>query len=1540
MSTPRQKRVIRYALSACLLLLIGLGFWRYSVSNSLPELFEDLPLAEAPKTFPEAQYAKRFRWVKLNPEAFDRAFEVGGKLKLNFFGDEQYLTTIVGKQIHDKTSSTAAALLDDNPETMAIFSRSGKSLYAVFTLSDMRQVVVSHVGGRAYSIAEIDPASVGKCMPPPGVSKKKVAPKVSLRTGDGNAVEPVGAGANLEEIQRRLTPDQQMLLTRILSSPEAAAKLGRAFEAPLKPAERPATDVNITANPIAANLLMRDHRETAGTEIAAPFLAQVKGYSLYGRTSQGVKADPGMASQVLYPRLPSTEYIDVLFLYTAAAEAKAGTKTQVYLRVNALVTQLNGIFARSGIPMEIRAVNDPTQYASDRYVARSRYWEGSSVNAEPADYNAGLASSIIPAALTPPSTLAIPRSTMDALAWNNRTTHIPEGIGGVHSASMRKPGWTAWPNYSYGEAAMGVANSRPQGVSSLYASTDWRGIGGGGPPNPEIWFGRYSPTVVNYVSGGALDSALAWLSEVPPADPAAAANSWGMAGVRRSNGFIYGDQYWGLDTPWINHIHANSWNDMFGFTASALPDYSLGYSWNLLPNTAALNTATPPPPDYGVAMVWSELNNAAVPPFLWRVAPFYAFASNPAGPVATTQWNDANNLALSWQSTDGVNHLIGPAENTPDNVRNSTIIVPLGDDDYFLRAWASPLLPESIASHPYHAVYGGLNNASLTLNPTIVTDANAEYWNSDIFVGPTFDTRFYKQNIRGILASTYTARIQNVWGTGLLRAPLRRNTGGHLRTGAWGADVYPYTGFTESGQVAGAWGERAINHDVTYTRPYITGFGYTANPNNIFIRRPGHEYIAGQRIFISNVSNPPDLALTGYHRILTVDSNWFTIANPGVTVSNSGTFEVGNSWVTIETTPTIHGFRNGTVVRICSTAGGAFSGSATGTLYQVRVLGDPATSTQFQVINPTLASATSGSIPVGLDPNGVLRGTTGFNTPSLALATLANSVLPDSPTVSGVFSQRFLDNRITIGQYNGAVGLRMDTLSALGAHNTARYPLLHTETLIDEKPDVICLLDDSSLANNYAGISYPFAREGRTYNAVTNQNYNMPSPSPTLGPGHALHEYPSDGICQNNAAACAVMWRDNSFTCAVDIVQGALNYSFAHEMGHILGCSHGYGDVIPNVVGGLMPNDPTVVFSKFMNDQTTRPSSPNTADGAGADTFHSMGVHIVGDDGKNYHTIMAYPRTATSLRIPYFSSPSLFFRGRQLNRSTDVLTSGLAFPSEDCNNVKCVSIIGPIVARYRDANGTGRNAPTFVVGSIPGSGVPARINQPLPDISKFVTGMSPMKTGMGTGPVPDASKVPTTSTKATPGATGAGVATSGASSNPASTGRSVTVPVAIARPPNDNIAKAFMIQGTSKTVRGDNKAATPETWEGPYSKAFQGRSIWWYLDGLTEGRLTIKTEGSNFDTVLLVFMYANGKFLPVAVNDNAGNGISWSQVAVNLRKGTRYYIGVDGAGGAEGQVVLNVEQVAAPSKVAAPGTSATRQKIRGTLAPTADDSIP
>ncbi|MBV9468319.1 MAG: hypothetical protein JOZ57_03680, partial [Abitibacteriaceae bacterium] len=128
-------------------------------------------------------------------------------------------------------------------------------------------------------------------------------------------------------------------------------------------------------------------------------------------------------------------------------------------------------------------------------------------------------------------------------------------------------------------------------------------------------------------------------------------------------------------------------------------------------------------------------------------------------------------------------------------------------------------------------------------------------------------------------------------------------------------------------------------------------------------------------------------------------------------------------------------------------------------------------------------------------------------------------------------------------------------------------------------------------------------------------------------------------------------------------------------------------------------------------------------------------------------------------------------------------------------------------------------------------------------------------------------------------------------------------------PPNDNFAKAQVIQGDSGKVTGTNVLATKEAGEPTHADVGGSSSVWYKWTASTTGSASFDTTGSDFDTVLAVYQgTAVNALTEVASNDNAGIG-DQSAVRFNAVAGQTYYIAVDGYdyGGitAQGRVVVN-----------------------------------
>ena len=102
--------------------------------------------------------------------------------------------------------------------------------------------------------------------------------------------------------------------------------------------------------------------------------------------------------------------------------------------------------------------------------------------------------------------------------------------------------------------------------------------------------------------------------------------------------------------------------------------------------------------------------------------------------------------------------------------------------------------------------------------------------------------------------------------------------------------------------------------------------------------------------------------------------------------------------------------------------------------------------------------------------------------------------------------------------------------------------------------------------------------------------------------------------------------------------------------------------------------------------------------------------------------------------------------------------------------------------------------------------------------------------------------------------------------------------------------------------------ATKDPGEPNHCGVVGGASAWYAYQPPASGWTTIKTDGSDFDTVLAVYTGPGTDFqslTSVACDNNSGADGKTSKVLFRATKDTVYYIAVDGVGGASGTVVLN-----------------------------------
>jgi len=132
----------------------------------------------------------------------------------------------------------------------------------------------------------------------------------------------------------------------------------------------------------------------------------------------------------------------------------------------------------------------------------------------------------------------------------------------------------------------------------------------------------------------------------------------------------------------------------------------------------------------------------------------------------------------------------------------------------------------------------------------------------------------------------------------------------------------------------------------------------------------------------------------------------------------------------------------------------------------------------------------------------------------------------------------------------------------------------------------------------------------------------------------------------------------------------------------------------------------------------------------------------------------------------------------------------------------------------------------------------------------------------------------------------------------------------LAQPANDIFTNApllnFISLGQlSGTTTGSNVGATREAGEPLIVTNAGGASVWYKYIIPTDGVMTFDTIGSDFDTLLGVYVGDSVNNLTLVAEDNNSGGGVASQVQFNAPAFTTVYIAVDGSNGVQGNIVLN-----------------------------------
>jgi subtilisin family serine protease len=141
-------------------------------------------------------------------------------------------------------------------------------------------------------------------------------------------------------------------------------------------------------------------------------------------------------------------------------------------------------------------------------------------------------------------------------------------------------------------------------------------------------------------------------------------------------------------------------------------------------------------------------------------------------------------------------------------------------------------------------------------------------------------------------------------------------------------------------------------------------------------------------------------------------------------------------------------------------------------------------------------------------------------------------------------------------------------------------------------------------------------------------------------------------------------------------------------------------------------------------------------------------------------------------------------------------------------------------------------------------------------------------------------------------------------------------------PANDHFVQALSLTNASGSSAANTTLATKEFNEPNHASNVGGKSVWWRFVAPDNGRLSLTTTNSTFDTLLGVYTgTAVGSLTLVGGNDDAATG-AHSELEVPVLSNQVYRIAVDGFAAASGDAVLTYAFSAMPVYTLAVSNSA------------------